>query len=100
MANAWQTPELFNSFLHAFKWQVLLKKGRKNVILLIDGFAGHKLQSDDCQRIDIGEGIKAFCWEFILVIWLPTNTTSHIQPLDAGLIKSWKVCGFSMSFCA
>jgi hypothetical protein len=43
--------------LQAFKWQVLLKKGRKNVILLIDGFAGHKLQSDDCQRIDIGEGI-------------------------------------------
>jgi hypothetical protein len=89
----------FSSFLQAFKWQVLLKKGRKNVILLIDGFAGHKLQSDDCQRIDIGEGIKAFCWEFILVIWLPTNTTSHIQSLDAGLIKSWKVRGFSMSFC-
>ena len=78
MANAWQTPELFNSFLQAFKWQVLLKKGRKNVILLIDGFAGHKLLSVDCQYIDVVEGIKAYRWEFVQVIWFLLNATSYM----------------------
>jgi len=90
-ANAWQTSELFDEFLHAFKRAVIQEKGRKDVVLLLDGFSGHKPPSDDCKHIHLGEGIQGFQFEFILVIWLPPNTTSHIQPLDAGLINSWKV---------
>ena len=33
-----------------------IEKAKENVILLIDGFAGHKLLSVDCQYIDVVEG--------------------------------------------
>ena len=90
-SNAWMTSELFEQFLRVFKRQVLLKKGRKPVVLLIDGFSGHKPPSDVCVRFDIGEGIRGFYWEFVTVIWLPPNTTSQIQPLDAGVMNAFKV---------
>jgi hypothetical protein len=90
-SNAWMTSELFEQFLRVCKRQVLLKKGRKPDILLIDGFSGHKPPSDDCVSFDIGEGMRGFYWEFVTVIWLPPNTTSQIQPLDAGVINAFKV---------
>ena len=85
-SNAWMTSELFEQLLRVFKRQVLLKKGRKPVVLLIDGFSGHKPPSDVCVRFDIG-----FYCEFVTVIWLPPNTTSQIQPLDAGVMNAFKV---------
>jgi len=54
------------------------EKAKGNVILLIDGFAGHKLLSVDCQYIDVVEGIKAYRWEFVQVIWFLLNATSYI----------------------
>jgi hypothetical protein len=57
---------------------VAIEKAKENVILLIDGFAGHKPLSVDCQYIDVGEGIKAYRWEFLLVIWFLQNATSYI----------------------
>ena len=55
-----------------------IEKAKENVILLIDGFAGHKLLSVDCQYIDVVEGIKAYRWEFVQVIWFLLNATSYI----------------------
>lgn len=35
---------------------------------------------------------NVLCYPSSLVAFLPKNTTSRTQPLDAGIIKSWKIC--------
>ena len=62
----------------AFKRQILLWKGRKEVVSLVVGLRGHKLPIDGCQYVDIGVGVHGFGWDFILVNWFPSNATSHM----------------------
>ena len=62
----------------AFKRQILLWKGRKEVVPLVVGLRGHKLPIDGRQYIDIEVGIHGFRWDFILVNWFPSNMTSHM----------------------
>ena len=52
----------------------MMKKQNCHVLLLLDNFSGH--------RVDNLSNVK--------VKFFPPNMTSHVQPCDAGIIKSFK----------
>jgi hypothetical protein len=56
--------------------------GRK-VLLLLDNFSGHEL---GVQRVGGLDGL-----DNVKIRWLPPNTTSYWQPLDQGIIASFKL---------
>ena len=56
--------------------------GRK-VLLLLDNFSGHELGVEKVGGLDSLRNVK--------IRWLPPNTTSHWQPLDQGIIASFKL---------
>ena len=68
-------------------------KGRnKRIMLLADNAPSHKINEEQYPSEDI-EGLR--CIRFpnypnMLVVFLPPNTTSHVQPLDAGIIRCFK----------
>ena len=70
---AWMTAELFIEWLKDFDRQMSL--ANRNVILLCDNAASHT-QGDLHLRS-------------LKLHFLPPNTTSHIQPMDAGIIKTF-----------
>ena len=57
-------------------------QGRK-ILLLLDNFSGHDL------RVNLVRGKQGL--SNVRVEWLPLNTTSHWQPLDQGIITSFKL---------
>ena len=71
---AWMTRYLFAEWLHRFNRHIKQKKKRP-VLLLLDNVATH---FPDVQL------------EYVTLHYLPPNTTSHLQPLDAGIIRSFK----------
>lgn len=73
-AKAWMTSELFQDWLKDFDRQMRL--ARRKVILLVDNAASHN-QGDLQLRS-------------VTLHFLPPNTTAHIQPMDAGIIKAFK----------
>jgi hypothetical protein len=71
--SAWMTMQLWNNWLKWFDSTL-----KKKSILLIDNCPAHT----DGSHL----GLKN-----LQVIYLPPNTTSHIQPCDAGIIHNFKV---------
>ena len=57
-------------------------EGRK-VLLFLDNFSGHEL---GVTLVGGKEGLAN-----VRIEWLPPNTTSHWQPLDQGIIASFKL---------
>ncbi len=76
-SKAWMTIEIFFEWLHLFDSYVGRTKDRK-VLLIIDN-ASCDGSLDTILDLDNVE-----------VLFLPLNTTSCIQPLDAGVIHSIK----------
>ena len=73
---AWMTGYIFSEWLHHFDNYIKRKKNRP-VLLLLDNVSSHVTASDtplQCVKLH----------------FLPPNTTSHLQPLDAGIIKAFK----------
>ena len=69
------TGHLFSEWLYHFDRHIKQKKNRP-VLLLLDKVASHFLEVElEC--------VKPF--------HLPPNTTSHLQPLDGGIICAFKV---------
>lgn len=71
--NAWMTTEIWNSILQKLDLQMI--KEKRKIVILADNAACHKITSQ---------------FKMIEVKFLPPNTTSIIQPLDAGIIHSFK----------
>ncbi|OWY96640.1 CENPB protein Homeodomainlike, partial [Phytophthora megakarya] len=71
---AWMTAVLYREWLVAFD-QEMVAVGRK-ALLLIDNASSHIISA-----MDLGE---------VTVEYLPSNTTSKLQPLDAGIIAALK----------
>ena len=73
---AWMNTEVFCEWLldlnRRFRGQ------NKKMILLVDNCPGHKTGPVDDQL------------DFVRVVFLPKNTTSEIQPCDAGIIQAFK----------
>lgn len=70
---AWMTGEIFETLLQKFD-----KRMTGPTILILDNFSGHFIDM-------LGE------YEYIIPLFLPPNTTSKTQPLDAGIISTCKV---------
>ncbi|KAJ5111402.1 mariner-Tc1 transposon family protein [Penicillium argentinense] len=76
---AWMSGQIFEGWL---RWFDNTMSGRK-VVLLLDHISAHKAAFEQ-----IDEGPSPL--KNTLVIWLPPNSTSHFQPLDQGIIRTWK----------
>ena len=70
------TGDIMNDVLKTINCQ--LKIQQRKVLLFVDNVSSH-----DPDLKDKFSNIK--------VIFLPVNTTSRLQPLDAGIIKNFKV---------
>ena len=71
---AWMTGHLFSEFLHHFDKHIKAKKNCP-VLLLLDNVSSHHPDVDlQCVKLH----------------YFPPNCTSHLQPLDAGIIRSCK----------
>jgi hypothetical protein len=75
-AKAWMLAITFQEWLQTFDYQVGIKHNRQYVLLLLDNCTSHKLNNLMLQNVE--------------VYFLPPNTTSKIQPMDAGIIMSFK----------
>ena len=73
-SKAWMTSEIFREWLSALDKQ-MKRKGRQ-ILLLLDNASCHSAGGLQTPHVKIH--------------FLPPNTTSHIQPLDAGVIHSFK----------
>lgn len=74
---AWMTGDLFNMWLHRF--DVYITSQRRNVVLLIDNCGAHGRESTTPTL------------QSVEVVFLPPNTTSRLQPCDAGIIAAMKI---------
>src|SRR6266516_5743718 len=75
-AKAWMLTVLFQEWLRSFDHQVAVKHGGERVLLLLDNCPSHGIGGLDLPHVDIH--------------FLPPNTTSKIQPMDAGIIVAVK----------
>jgi DDE superfamily endonuclease/Tc5 transposase DNA-binding domain len=69
---AWMTKSLFHEILIDFD-----KKQSSLCVVIMDNFSGH-----ECAGLDL---------KYVIPVFLPPNTTSVTQPLDAGIISGFKV---------
>lgn len=72
---AWMTTVIFKEWLQWFDRKMA---GRK-VVLLMDNFSAHEAAYQEIGQLSN-----------TLVIWLPSNSTTRFQPLDQGIIRTWK----------
>ena len=77
-AKAWMLTVLFQEWLQDFNHQVVQKHGGQHVLLLLDNCPSYNAQGVTLSHVDIH--------------FLPPNTTSKIQPMDAGVIMAFKRC--------
>ena len=73
---AWMLTTLFQEWLQEFDYQVGQKYNGQRVLLLLDNCSSHKIENLALSYVD--------------VYFLPLNTTSKIQPMDAGIIMAFK----------
>ena len=76
-SKAWMTTILFQKFLLDFERRMRLA-GKDKVLLLVDNFSGHQYSAIESQL------------HIVTVEFLPPNTTSYLQPMDVGVINSFK----------
>ena len=77
-AKAWMTTQLFFAWLMRFSSYITRTDPDRRVLQLLDNCSAHESE-ESLPSLDIVE-----------VIYLPPNTTSKPQPLDAGIIASAK----------
>ena len=75
---AWTTSGTFVKFL---RWFDSLMIGRK-VVLLLDNFSAHEAARNEVGGDNALKNVK--------ILWLPKNATSLHQPMDQGIIQSFK----------
>ena len=97
--NSWQQASTFSAWLEKFKHQVASHHGTNcKVLLIIDGAGCHQLDparieheeevSEEKTEIKLVKYTSALVNMFILM--LPPRATTSIQPMDQGIIYSWK----------
>jgi hypothetical protein len=74
---AWMTTQIFEQFMLYFERRMVSAQKEK-VLLLVDNFSGHQVPN-------VASRLRVTRLEF-----LPPNTTSRFQPMDAGIIASFK----------
>jgi hypothetical protein len=76
--HARMTMRCFEKFLLDFERR-MADLGKEKVLLLVDNFSGHQVDSAVATSLTI-----------TAVEFLPANTTSKFQPMDAGILQSFK----------
>ncbi len=75
-SKAWMLSTLFQEWLQEFDNIVGQKHRGQRVLLLIDNYSSYKLENLILSYVD--------------VYFLPPNTTSKLQPMDVGIIMTFK----------
>jgi|GraSoiStandDraft_39_1057311.scaffolds.fasta_scaffold394993_2 hypothetical protein len=75
---SWMQRSIFRTWIKQFNRE--MGKRRRNILLLIDNASSHQLAESEIEELS---NIKLY--------FLPPNTTSHLQPIDQGIISSFKV---------
>jgi hypothetical protein len=76
---AWMIGKIFEEWLRWFDKQMVHRK----VVLLMDNFSAHETAVKTIN--------SSLCpLQNTLIIWLPPNSTSRFQPLEQGIIRTWK----------
>ena len=73
---AWMTRDIFNDWIIKFNNRIRLNENNRKVLLLVDNCSGHLIEKRHFSNVR-----KEL---------LPPNTTSELQPCDAGIIASLK----------
>jgi hypothetical protein len=73
---AWMLTTVFQDWLQEFDREIASKYGDQRVLLLLDNCPSHKIDGLVLSNVDVH--------------FLPPNTTSKLQPMDAGIIMSFK----------
>ena len=60
---------------------------RRQILMLMDNASSHKVPSTSLEKV---HGLDAFRLSNVLVVYLPPNTTSKVQALDAGIIAAFE----------
>jgi hypothetical protein len=77
----WMTGLICEEYL---RWLNTKMRGeRRKVLLLMDNFSGHEL------AVQLVGGLQGL--SNVQIAWLPPNTTSEWQPMDQGIIASFKL---------
>jgi hypothetical protein len=76
---AWMTTVIMEEWL---RWFDSKMRGRK-VVLLMDNFKPHEIAVSSIEASTVQ-------LQNTSIIWLPANSTSRFQPLDQGIIYTWK----------
>ena len=71
---AWMTTVLFQEWLRKFDTD--MRNQQRQVLLLLDNAPTHAIKTIELTNVS--------------VMFFPPNTTSHIQPMDAGIIAAFK----------
>jgi hypothetical protein len=67
-----------------------MKGQRRRILLLSDNAPSHKVDDTIPHIAGELEGLPYIELDNVILLFLPPNTTSHVQPLDAGIIASFK----------
>lgn len=73
---AWMTITIFRNWLITFDKLIRISNPKRKVLLILDNAGCHKLNGLELKNVEI--------------LFLPPNTTTKLQPLDAGIIASFK----------
>src|SRR6266480_3018265 len=81
---SWMQVSIFNEIL--LKLNEKMKQRRRKIVLLLDNAPVHLILDETQEKLDS-----------IVVKFLPPNTTTALQPCDAGIIHSFK-CHYKRLF--
>jgi hypothetical protein len=73
----WMTRDIFKIWLKYFDSRI----NNRKVLLILDNFQGHILSENELNLLSLKN---------TRLVFLPANTTSRLQPLDAGIIAAFK----------
>lgn len=72
--NAWMTAKIFRQWLMCLQGKMAIRN--RKILLLLDGVSSHNIDGLELPNVKC--------------MFLPPNTTSHLQPLDQGIIADVK----------
>ena len=84
---AWMTSALFQEYIYQINTDLRISK--RNILLLLDNAPCHFLSSN---YAFVGKvfGLSIALLSNVMIVYLPANTTSLLQPLDQGVIAVFK----------
>ena len=81
---AWMTREVFKKYTTTLNLE--MADAGRHILLLMDNAASHMLPAEASEQ----EDLKVIKLSNITLLFLPANTTSVVQHLDAGIIHAFK----------